>query len=396
MSTSFDPIATLCRLIAYPSVSDQSNATISDDVTDVLQSLNFDVERTEYLDPAGTTKVNLVARRDGDQATSARLADRGLVDGGLADGGLAYFCHTDVVPAQDWTGPGGDPFNAVNENGRIYGRGSCDMKGSLVAMLAAAAQIDSSEQTAPLWIACTADEEVGFQGAKDLVKQSAGYRQIVDRQPMSIIGEPTQLGAVHAHKGITGFAMTSRGLAAHSSLDQGINANEAMVPMLQTLLELCDQSRTDPKYRDARFEPPTLSWNFGVSDGDSAINITPEKSTAWVTIRTMPEIDGEDLIQVAKAKAEELGLEFKRYSGGAPLWIDRDAGCIQAIGDLTQSDPKTVCYATDGGEFGELSQRVVCGPGNIAQAHTTDEYLELDQLEKGIDLFTRAIRRWCC
>ena len=328
--------------------------------------------------------MNLVARRDPISKTDHD-----------APSGLAYFCHTDVVPAIGWTGPGGDPFVGVTQDGRLYGRGSCDMKGSLAAMLAAAEQVSAGEQTAPLWIVCTADEEVGFAGAKHLVKQSQGYGQIAEAQPLAIIGEPTRLSVVHAHKGIVGFQVTSRGRAAHSSTRDGINANEAMVPMLQTLLELNQRTRSDSKYLDHRFDPPTLSWNFGVSDGGSAVNITPETSVAWVTLRPMPEINGEDLIECAAQRARSLGLEFKMLEGGAPFWVDPGATCIRDLCQLSGGDPTTVCYGTDGGEFTALQNRVVCGPGDIAQAHTTDEWIELDQLHRGAELYANAVRRWC-
>jgi acetylornithine deacetylase len=203
------------------------------------------------------------------------------------------------------------------------------------------------------------------------------------------------LSVVHAHKGIYGFKITSHGRAAHSSTAEGINANEAMVPMLQTLLELGQRSRSDSKYLDSRFDPPDLSWNFGFSDGGSAINITPEKSVAWVSLRPMPTIDGADLVEAAAQRARSLGLEFKQLEGGAPVWIEPDAPFIRELCELSDSQAKTVCYGTDGGEFAELENRVVLGPGDIAQAHTTDEWIELDQLQRGIDLYTQAIRRWC-
>ena len=106
------------------------------------------------------------------------------------------------------------------------------MKGSLSAMLSAASSISAADQKKPLWIVCTADEEVGFEGARHVVKHSEAYRGIVDSQPMGIIGEPTGLSVVHAHKGITGLHIVSRGRAAHSSTSDGINANESMVPVL--------------------------------------------------------------------------------------------------------------------------------------------------------------------
>ncbi|MFK8112117.1 MAG: M20 family metallopeptidase [Rubripirellula sp.] len=383
-SRSFDDsIGLLKSLIGFPSVSSVSNANVSDFVSEQLARLGFEVERTSYQDRNGVAKVNLVAHR------SAQQSDR-------RQGGLAYFCHTDVVPAAGWTGPGGDPFAAVLRDDKLYGRGSCDMKGSLTAMLAAASSVPVNDQKSPLWIVCTADEEVGFDGAKHLVKHSQAYRGIVDAQPLAIIGEPTSLSIVHAHKGIYGFRIISRGRAAHSSTTEGINANEAIVPMLQTLLELNQRSREEQQYFDNRFDPPILSWNFGVSDGGSAVNITPEKSVAWVTLRSMPEIDGSDLVAAAISKAQSLGLEFEEFEGGKPFWNDPNADCIRALCELVGADsPRTVCYGTDGGEFTELDNRVVWGPGDIAQAHTTDEWLALDQLERGIDFYRQAIQRWC-
>ncbi len=383
MSSLQESIQTLQNFIAHASVSSVSNAGIADAVSEQLESRGFVVERTTYADAHGVTKVNLVAKRD--PVSSSR---------GNVPPGLAYFCHTDVVPAIGWTGPGGDPFAGVVQDGRLYGRGSCDMKGSLVAMLAAADEINVTEQSSPLWIVCTADEEVGFEGAKHVVRESSGYREIVQSQPLAIIGEPTRLSVVHAHKGIVAFRVISRGRAAHSSTAEGINANEAMVPMLQTLLELGQRTQRESNYKDARFDPPTLSWNFGVSDGNDAVNITPAKSEAWVSLRPMPEIDGEDLIALARERAESLGLEFKRFEGGAPLWIDPENPCIRELSGLAGNAPATVCYGTDGGEFNELGNRVVLGPGDISQAHTTDEWIDLSQWQRGVALYARAIRRW--
>ncbi len=378
-------VATLTRLIGMDSTSSLSNVAICEELRELLAALHFTVERTEYVDHAGKTKVNLVAHRGPMYACLPN-----------SHGGLAYFCHSDVVPADEWIGPGGDPFAAVVTEDRIYGRGACDMKGSLVAMLAAAERVKVNDQTSPLWFICTADEETGFEGAKHLVQHSPAYRELAQAKPIGIIGEPTKLSVVHAHKGITGFKITSRGRAAHSSTAHGVNANTAMVPMLVLLAELERRSREEPRYQDARFDPPTLSWNFGVSDRATAINITPARCDAWVSLRTMPEIDGEDLIEIVQRKAAELGLEFKRYPGGGHVWVDADAACIRTMCELAGGEPQTVCYSTDGGQFTEVKQLVVCGPGDIAQAHTADEWITLEQLAQGIDVYERAIRRWCC
>lgn len=374
----------LTRLISFPTVSDTSNGAISDWVESRLVSLGFEVERTTYQDAAGTAKANLVARR----APNAK-------SGASESGGLAYFCHTDVVPADRWHGPGGDPFAAEVTNGRIYGRGACDMKGSLAAMLDAAASFHQRTLESPLWIVCTADEEVGFEGAKHLVTHSSAMQELSNCQPVCIIGEPTSLSVVNAHKGIQGLRIISHGRAAHSSTPHGINANRAMVPMLDLLLDLEQATLEQPRYRDERFEPSTLSWNFGVSDGCRAVNITPERSVAWVSFRPTPSIQGEDLVERVLERANQLGLEVQRLSGGSPMWVDANAECIRGMVDLAGGPPRTVCYGTDGGEFASLKQRVVCGPGDIAQAHTSDEWISFEQLEHGVDLYRRAIQRWC-
>ena len=383
MSALNHSITLLQKFVGHASVSSTSNVSISEAAGEALADLGFEIERTSYQDAQGVTKSNLVARRQPRAGNSSN------------DGGMAYFCHTDVVPAEDWTGPGGDPFCGIVQDDRMYGRGSCDMKGSLVAMLSAVSRLPQDQQQAPLWIVCTADEEVGFLGAKHLVQHSSEYRNIVQAQPLAIIGEPTRLSVVHAHKGIVGMRITSRGRAAHSSTTDGINANEAMVPMLQTLLEIRQQTQQSDKYHDGRFDPPVLSWNFGVSDNCNAVNITPAKSVAWVSLRPMPNIDGRDLMDLVAERATSLGLDHEVCEGGSPLWIDPDATCIRDMCSIAAGKPKTVCYGTDGGEFTELKHRVVCGPGDFAQAHTSVEWLELEQLKKGIELYEKAVRCWC-
>jgi len=374
-------------LIAYPSVSSTSNAAITEHLASLLQTLDFDVELTTYIDSSGVNKFNLVAHRAAKRLAPPSTEGR--------TGGIVYCCHTDVVPARQWTGPGGDPFAAVIEAARLYGRGSCDMKGSIAAFIAAVQQVPPSEQTRPIWIIATADEETGFGGAKHVVAQSEIYRQLATRQPLAIIGEPTLLKVVHAHKGIVGFRIRSHGRAAHSSRGDGINANVAMVPMLNKIAELHKRTVEDKRYHDERFDPPTLSWNFGFSDHDTAINVTAALSEAWVSFRMMPEIDGEDLIAEAKQFAEALNLEFKRYDGGPPLWMPAESESVKAMCELAATEPMTECYSTDGGQFTQLDERLVIGPGDIAQAHTTDEWIALEQLQRGTEFYRQVLERWC-
>lgn len=383
----------LSQLISLDTVSSRSNDEISDLVATWLRDRQFDVERRSYHDRHGVLKCNLVARRD-------RVADATRRPTASHRSGLAYFCHTDTVPARRWTGPGGNPFVATFEQNRIYGRGACDMKGSLAAMLAATSQVDPASQTSPLWIVCTADEEIGFEGAREMVKHSAAFSDIAAADPPCIIGEPTGLRVIHAHKGIVGFRVVSSGKAAHSSTDSGINANVAMVPMLQTLCEINERCQTDPQLQNPMFDPPTLTWNFGVSDGMNAVNVVPDQSTAWATFRTMPGVDGNGLIEQVRDRAEKLGLDFEMFPGGDPMQTPADAKCVHDLCELAtphigKNRPAAVCYATDACALGCLNQKMVCGPGEIAQAHTVDEFIEIEQLEKGVQLYESAIHHWC-
>lgn len=392
-------ILLLKQLIAFPSVSNTSNLEITDWCAAALTGLGFQISRSEYVDCRGVKKANLVAiRRPRQPETRSKLS------------GLAYFCHTDVVPANEWMGAAAadqpkertsdaavrsNAFDAVVTKDRVYGRGACDMKGSLATMLSAVARVDLDEQIAPIWIVCTADEEVGFAGAKHLVQHCSGYRELVRADPVSIIGEPTEMNVVYAHKGINGFSIQSLGRAGHSATGYGINANEAMVPMLAKLLELCQRTRDDEALKDDRFDPPILSWNFGVSDHSNVVNITPERSDAWVSLRTMPGVDGQELIDEAKSTASRLGLSFTMLSGCEPLWNDPESDFVLTLQSLAGTKSQTVCYATDGGVLSELSRRVVIGPGSIRQAHTVDEWIDIDQLSRGIECYEKCIRCWC-
>ncbi|MEM8910971.1 MAG: M20 family metallopeptidase [Planctomycetota bacterium] len=378
----------LKHLISFNSTSDRCNGSITDYVADELAQLGFQVERSQYFDDQRVIKHNLVARRDPPRAY------------GVARG-IAYFAHTDVVPAGTWRGPGGDPFDAVVNDGRLYGRGACDMKGSLATMLTALDLVPVTKQTAPIWVTCTADEETHLRGAKQLVAAGEAYRDLAQQDPIALIGEPTRLEVVHGHKGIIGVEFQSVGRAAHSSTSDGINANVAMVPMLQTLLEWHDRCEQDESLQDSAFDPPTLNWNFGFHDDAKAVNVVPDRSTAWLTLRPMPTVDGSEILETLRERADELGLEMDTMVGCGPLWTDPDDPVVQDFASVVSpynadGHPKTVGYATDGAVFDELRHRIICGPGDIAQAHTDAEFIELEQLDLGIRCYRDVLARFAC
>ena len=360
----------------------------------------FAVERTTYQDAAGVEKVNLVA-----ELPPTVAPDGGRGPGADGRPGLAWFGHTDVVPAGRWTGPGG-PFTPAVTGGRLYGRGSCDMKGPVACALAAAARLVASgvPRVAPLWVVLTADEEVGFDGARELVRSSAAYRKLAAAGPPGVIGEPTGLRVVHAHKGSLRLRATARGEAAHSSTGRGENAVLKLVPFLADLRKLIEEVAADPTLGDPEFAPPGPSWNLTISDGGTAMNVVPDEATATVYARPVPGTDDAAAVARFRGLAERHGLEaeVRRQSGG--FRTDPHAPFPQAVRELTGGgDPQTVCYGTDAGVFAHppagtapgLEHLIVCGPGHIAQAHTAAEYIELARLERGAEVYEEVFRRWC-
>lgn len=367
------------QLIGFESTSSLSNVAVTDYCEGELKRLGFETERLEYDDPNGVRKANVVGKK------------------GSGTGGVAYFGHTDVVPADTWSREDHGPYQPAISDGKLYGRGSCDMKGSVACILAAAERFSAEELKSPLYVTCTADEEVGYHGAAQVARESRLYREMVDGDARGIIGEPTMLQVVYAHKGTAGFSAISHGRAAHSSTDKGINANLAMIPFLAEMKKIHDETLIDPTWRDDRFSPPTISWNIGINDHMAAINITPPQSVCTVYFRVMPGMDATVLLERAGKCAEECGLEFQVRGHGEPLYVDPESDFVKEMLEVAgQQEAQTVTYGTDGAMFGDLRRKVVFGPGDIAQAHTDDEWIELEQLEKGTDLFEKLIRRWCC
>jgi acetylornithine deacetylase len=368
-------------LVEFDSVSSLSNVAISDWVAEFLKTNGFRVERLEYLDENRVPKVSLIAER------LPRQPNR--------KGGIAYLAHTDVVPADDWALDFCGPFHPVLRDDRLFGRGSCDMKGSLACALAAVESLPVENQTAPIYFVATSDEEVGMLGAREVAARSRIFREMVVQQPVAIIGEPTELSVIRAHKGGQTFWITSRGRSAHSSSRDGINANHAFIPILPRLLELQQRTETDPLLQNTDFDPPTLSWNMVLRNEPFATNVTPSTAEVGVFLRCMPNVDHTPLVLEARTLAEQHGLEFRTHSASIPLSVDPQCEAIVGLLELTgQSEAGTVCYATDGCAFGELKQLVVCGPGSIKQAHRNDEWIALEQLVKGTELYRRAFHRW--
>lgn len=368
----------LTQLIQFPSVSTDSNVRVTDQVQQWLGELDFELERVDYTDENGVAKSNIVGRK------------------GPAGCGLAYFGHTDVVPVHSWSHAASGPWQPQVTSDKVYGRGSCDMKGSVACMLAAAEATKNETLKAPLYVIATADEEVGMYGARMLVERSKIYREIVANQSRAIIGEPTELDVVHAHKGGRAMTVTSVGRAAHSSTGLGRNANMAMVPFLVGIKQIHDEMESDKRWRDERFSPSSPTMNIVIRDTNNAINITSPKSECIVYFRPMPGQDADEAVDRIRQLAETQSLKFELMFAGSPLFTDPKSHFIQELLPLTdRTASRTVAYGTDGAVFTELKNIVVLGPGSISQAHTDDEWIELDQLQKGTALYERLVRHWC-
>lgn len=365
-------------LVAFPSVSTSSNAAISTYLEDALHRLGFATERIEYLDENGVQKVNVLGKK------------------GRGTAGMAYFGHTDVVPADTWFSSEHGPFEPTVKGDRLYGRGSCDMKGSIAAILAAAESVSGRDLAHPLYLTFTADEEIGYCGAEQVALRSAFFREMVARKANGIIGEPTSLNVVHAHKGTYGFRATSRGRAAHSSTNEGVNANLAMIPFLGEMKRIHDETQEDPAWQDRAFDPPGISWNIGINDHTAAVNMTAAESVCTVYFRPAPGHDADALIELARGIAFRCGLDFELLKAGKPLFMDPESDFVREVLRLVGHDgSRTVCFGTDGAVLTDLEKLLVLGPGDIAQAHTYDEWILLDQLDKGVQVFREMIGRWC-
>ena len=366
------------ELVRFPTVSNVSNASICGYLEDVLKRLGFSTERIEYTDPLGVGKVNIIGKK------------------GNGTGGMAYFSHTDVVPADLWFSSEHGPFEPTVRGDKLYGRGSCDMRGSIASMLTATELAGSGGLSRPLYIVLTADEEIGYGGAEQVARRSRFFREMVQGESNGIVGEPTMLEVVHAHKGTYGFKATSHGKAAHSSTNKGINANLAMIPFLGEMKRIHDETLEDPAWQDSAFDPPGISWNIGINDHTKVLNMTAAQSICTVYFRPTPGQNAETLIERSRKMAKQCGIDFEALWSGSPMYVDPESDFVREVLALSGNETaKTVSYGTDAAMLTDMKKLVVMGPGDIAQAHTQDEWILLDQLEKGTQLYAKLIRHWC-
>ena len=365
----------LSRLIAFDTTSRHSNLALIHDCADYLESLGLKPWLSHNADQS---KANLFA--------TIAAAD------GSTEGGLILSGHTDVVPTdgQTWQS---DPYRADIREGRLYGRGSADMKGFIAAVLAAAPAMVQAELKRPLHIALSYDEEIGCLGAPVMIAELQ-KRGLTPEH--CIVGEPTSMRMVVAHKGIHTFRCAVHGKAAHSSLTpQGVNAIEYAAKLIVFINELAGRLKarhdTDPDY-DVPFS--TLSVN--TIAGGIAGNIVPQLCEFEFDYRNLPHMSPADITAPIEAHIREvLQPQMQavdaacridmRHGENVPAMPEAEAALLHdLVTQLVQDSSRLkVAYATEGGQFQQAGiATVICGPGNIEQAHKADEFVELSQLAR--------------
>ena len=370
----------LTRLIAFDTVSRYSNLALIEDVQAYCTQLSLTVDLTFN---EAKNKANLFVT-----VPAGENAD-------TVTGGLVLSGHTDVVPVdgQDWTS---DPFTATIRGSRLYGRGACDMKGFIacaLTILPHAVMLSKSGQLRrPLHLALSFDEEVGCLGAP-LILADLKARNITP--DYCIVGEPTNMTMVVAHKGIAVYRCRVHGKSAHSSLTpQGVNAisyASRLVGFVDTLAE----QLTHRDDNDSLFDVPYSTLSVGTIQGGTATNIVPNLCEFTFDYRNLPHMNQDDILVPIQAKVAELtaqmqarapetGIELVQQES-VPAMTDDDSAELQAlIAALTGDDKRhKVAYATEGGQFTNAGiPTIICGPGSIEQAHKADEYVELSELER--------------
>lgn len=367
------------QMIAYPTISDQSNLDMIAALADLLDAAGARVDL--FHDDTGA-KANIFATL-----------------GPERDGGIVLSGHTDVVPVadQDWTT---EPFLADLRDDRVYGRGSCDMKGFIAACVALAPSFASRVKERPLHFAFTYDEETGCFGGQALI-QSLRDKGLTPG--LAIIGEPTSMRVIEGHKGCFEYSTHFHGLAGHGSApDRGVNAVEYAARYVTRLLDLKDELRARAP-ASSRFDPPWTTINTGGLTGGVAHNVIPSAARVDWEMRPVQNSDADFVKQNLRDYCANVLLPAMQA-------VDPDARIdtemIAEVTGLEPADaneardivleltggarPDLVAFGTEAGLFQHYGlSAVVCGPGSIEQAHKADEYVSLDQLSQCLDMLDR-------
>lgn len=382
----------LKRLIGFDTVSRHSNLALIEDVQGYCEQLGLSVDLTFN---EAKNKANLFVTVPAGS------------EGDIINGGLVLSGHTDVVPVdgQDWSS---EPFKAEVRGDKLYGRGSCDMKGFIacaLSLLPPATKLSKAGQLKrPLHLALSFDEEIGCLGAP-LILADLKARGITP--DYCIVGEPTLMTMVVAHKGIAVYRCRVHGKSAHSSLThQGVNAISYASRLVGFVDSLAGSfmSRAD---NDELFDVPYSTLSVGTIQGGSATNIVPNLCEFTFDYRNLPHMTQDDMLAPIKAKIAELSAQMQQRAPetgiellqeeGVPAMTDSDNGELQKlIAALTNDNERhKVAYATEGGQFTNAGiPTIICGPGSIEQAHKADEFVALSEIKR-CDEFLQKLLNSC-
>lgn len=368
------PRQLLDRLVSFPTVSRGTNL----DLIDWLEG---------YLKGHGIT----CHRHWNEDRTKAALMAHA---GPMIPGAVVLSGHSDVVPVdgQDWTG---DPWTVVERDGRLYGRGTCDMKGYVALSVWALVQAQARGVARPLQLALSYDEELGCTGAPPMIQT---LRQVLPVGDVALIGEPSRMGLINGHKGGTGFHVHVKGYEVHSSrLPYGVSAVMEGARLINWLNDRnAGIQAAVPTAQAAMFDPPFTTLHVGQIKGGTANNITAADCHFSIEMRVVSDepLEGhaQSVVEAAarveagmKAIHPEAGITLTRFFGVPGLKPEPGGAAEALVRKLTgQNSAGVVSYGTEAGQFQEAGySAVVCGPGDIAQAHQPDEYLELSEFEAG-------------
>ncbi|RMF14782.1 MAG: acetylornithine deacetylase [Alphaproteobacteria bacterium] len=369
------------RLVRFPTVSSESNLDLIAAVEAHLTGLGFSCRR--FQNEAGD-KANLLASIGPPERAGVMLSG-----------------HTDVVPVegQAWSH---DPFDPWWVDDRLHGRGTADMKGFLGLLLGLAPEMAARPLTMPIHLAFSYDEEVGCAGVRSLVRHLAALET---KPRFALVGEPTGMRVVDAHKGIRVIRTLVRGRPGHSSAPaRGINAIAIAARMIAFLAE--EAARIASRENDARFDPPHTTINVGRIEGGSAVNIIAEHAVFEWEFRPLPGSDPDaplkalrrfaeqELPRLPGLNAEKAEIRFEEVAAAPALDAGPNAQAERLIMKLLGANrTEAVAFTTEAGLFQHVAgvPAIVCGPGEIEQAHQPDEFVALDQLARSERLLRRLI-----
>ncbi len=379
-------VTLLEKLVGFDTTSRLSNLALIEWLRAYLDAHGV---ASELIHDAGQSKANLYATL-----------------GPATMGGIVLSGHTDVVPVddQEWTT---DPFALSARDDRLYGRGACDMKGFIACCLALVPELAARDLREPVHLAFSYDEEVGCLGVHGLIDHIVRTKP---RPRLCLVGEPTMMAVVDAHKGIRSFTTTVTGLEAHSSATHiGVNAIQVAADLIGFLARLGDElkDRGDPT---GRFTPPFSSLSVGVIQGGTAVNIIPRHCRFTWEYRMLPGADADEPFRrfqdyvarrvqpVLERRAPGLARVETVPRSVTPALVPDPGSAAETLAKALVGTNETlaVSYATEAGIFQQAAiPTVVCGPGDILQAHRPDEFVAVAQLEACLTFLGRLAERVC-